>query len=54
MITYLSLSKSKHKRVFLQMQNTDKVILEVGLFSSIGYILSIGYLSNIDLRVVAF
>ena len=36
------------------MQNADKVTLRVGRFSSVDHILSIGCISSIGLRVVAF
>ena len=60
MIACPSFLESKHKRSFFKIQNADKIILGVDLFSNIGHISSIGCISsvgcisNIDLRVITF
>lgn len=50
MIAHLSFSKSEYKESFFQRQSADKMILEVGLLSSIGHILSVDYILNVGCR----
>ena len=54
MIANLSLLRSEHKESFFQIQNADKMILGISLFSNVSCISSVGCISSVNLSVVAF